>query len=168
MNHRSFLRAALALLLSVCLSLPNVALAADKSGKRHFKEGAKHETLEQWDLAAQQYALAVAAEPNNAEYRLRSSSLSLLQSKGKSRLLASTQIHAADGEQNQTVVGRSVPVRIGATYTGINTGTGNNNNNTTIDNIQYRDVGLVIDVTPVITNDGYVQVKMKLDWLLHS
>jgi general secretion pathway protein D len=90
--------------------------------------------------------------------------LSLLHAKGKSRLLASTQIHAADGEQNQTVVGRSVPVRLGTTYTGINTGTGNNNNNnTTIDNIQYRDVGLVIDVTPVITNDGYVQVKMKLE-----
>src|SRR5215510_14477620 len=88
-------------------------------------------------------------------------SLSLLQSKGNSRLLASTQVHALDGEQNQTVVGRSVPIRIGTTFlNGANTA-GNNNN--TVDNIQYRDVGLVIDVTPVITNEGYVQVKMKLE-----
>jgi type II secretory pathway component GspD/PulD (secretin) len=29
--------------------------------------------------------------------------------------------------------------------------------------VQYRDVGLVIDVTPVITNEGYVEVKMKLE-----
>ena len=89
-------------------------------------------------------------------------SLSLLQSKGNSKLLASTQVHALDGEQNQTVVGRSVPIRIGTTFlNGANT-TGNNNNNT-VDNIQYRDVGLVIDVTPVTTNEGYVQVKMKLE-----
>src|SRR5262249_33609927 len=88
-------------------------------------------------------------------------SLSLLQSKGNSKLLASTQVHALDGEQNQTVVGRSVPIRIGTTFlNGANT-TGNNNN--TVDNIQYRDVGLVIDVTPVTTNEGYVQVKMKLE-----
>jgi len=93
------------------------------------------------------------------------SSLSLLQSKGKSRLLANTQVHALDGENNQTVVGRSVPIRIGSVYpaypssttgaTGATTGT--------VDNIQYRDVGLVIDVTPTITNEGYVQVKMKLE-----
>jgi general secretion pathway protein D len=88
-------------------------------------------------------------------------SLSLLQSKGNSRLLASTQVHALDGEQNQTVVGRSVPVRIGTLFPNVANTTGNNNN--TVDNIQYRDVGLVIDVSPVITNEGYVQVKMKLE-----
>lgn len=92
------------------------------------------------------------------------SSLSLLQSKGKSRLLASTQVHAQDGEQNQTVVGRSVPIRTGTNYlSGTSTTTSTNNNNYSFDNIQYRDVGLVIDVTPTITNEGYVQVKMKLE-----
>lgn len=87
------------------------------------------------------------------------SSLSLLQTKGSSKLLASTQVHALDGEQNQTVVGRSVPVRTGTTSLGATTTA----TNYTIDNIQYRDVGLVIDATPVITNEGYVQVKMKLE-----
>lgn len=90
------------------------------------------------------------------------SSLSLLQSKGKSRLLANTQIHALDGENNQTVVGRSVPIRIGTSYPNSTTGTTGNTTGT-VDNIQYRDVGLVIDVTPTITNEGYVQVKMKLE-----
>jgi general secretion pathway protein D len=90
-------------------------------------------------------------------------SLSLLQTKGNSKLLASTQVHALDGEQNQTVVGRSVPIRTGTTYLPTTTTTGNNNNNNTVDNITYRDVGLVIDVTPTITNEGYVQVKMKLE-----
>src|SRR5262245_9639718 len=98
------------------------------------------------------------------------SSLSLLQSKGASRLLANTQVHALDGEQNQTVVGRSVPVRTGTnllngyapTASGGQTGS-TIANGYSVDNIQYRDVGLVIDVTPTITNEGYVQVKMKLE-----
>lgn len=90
------------------------------------------------------------------------SSLSLLQTRGNSKLLANTQIHALDGEQNQTVVGRSVPVRIGSTYVGTTTTT-TNNNNATVDSIQYRDVGLVIDLMPTITNEGYVQIKMKLE-----
>jgi len=100
---------------------------------------------------------------------LPTSSLSLLQSKGKSRLLANTQIHALDGENNQTVVGRSVPIRIGSTYPagypiGATGGAiGATGTTGTIDNIQYREVGLVIDVTPTITNEGYVQVKMKLE-----
>src|SRR5262245_47675479 len=98
------------------------------------------------------------------------SSLSLLQSKGASKLLASTQVHGLDGEQNQTVVGRSVPVRTGTnllngyapTASGGQTGS-TIANGYSVDNIQYRDVGLVIDVTPTITNEGYVQVKMKLE-----
>ena len=96
---------------------------------------------------------------SGALFGLPATSLSLLQTKGYSKLLASTQIHALDGEQNQTVVGRSVPVKTGTTYPGTTTGT----SSTTVDNIQYRDVGLVIDVTPTISNEGYVQVKMKLE-----
>ncbi len=96
------------------------------------------------------------------------STLSLLKSKSNSKLLASTQIHALDGEKNQTKVGRSVPVRIGSVVPGIAVlGQNNNNNNSgfnsNIDNIQYRDVGLIIDVTPSVSNEGYVQIKMKLE-----
>ncbi len=101
------------------------------------------------------------------------SSLSLLQSKGHSRLLANTQIHALDGENNQTKVGRSVPVRVGTTFV---PGLGNLNGagsgapgagggllgGAAIDNVQYKDVGLIIDVTPTIINDN-VQIKMRLE-----
>ena len=93
------------------------------------------------------------------------STLSLLKSKSNSKLLASTQIHALDGEKNQTKVGRSVPVRIGSVYPGIAV-VGQPNNNAgfgNIDNIQYKDVGLIIDVTPSVSNEGYVQIKMKLE-----
>jgi general secretion pathway protein D len=95
------------------------------------------------------------------------SSLSLLQTKGKSHLLASTQIHALDGEQNQTKVGRSVPVRIGSTYVpGLSSAPGAASGmlgGGAFDSIQYRDVGLVIDVTPTVSNEGYVQLRMKLE-----
>ena len=101
-----------------------------------------------------------------ALFGMPTSSLSLLQSKGKTRLLANTQIHALDGENNQVVVGRNVPIRVGTvfpTYPTTPTSALTPNSSGTIDNIQYRDVGLVIDVTPTITNEGYVQVKMKLE-----
>ena len=95
------------------------------------------------------------------------SSLSLLQSKGNSRLLASTQIHALDGEQNQTKVGRSVPVRLGSTFvpgiSGPGAGSGGLLSGGAFDSIQYRDVGLVIDVTPTVSNEGYVQLRMRLE-----
>src|SRR5262245_17310346 len=71
MNKYSTARMLLALTLAICLSLPITGVAGGKAGKKNFEEGVKYETAEQWDLAAQQYALAVAAEPDNAEYRLR-------------------------------------------------------------------------------------------------
>jgi general secretion pathway protein D len=93
------------------------------------------------------------------------SSLSLLQSKSTSKLLASTLVHSLDGEQNQIVVGRQIPYRTGSNFvTGaIGTQPGSAGIGYTVDNISYRDIGLVIDLTPTITNEGYVQVKMKLE-----
>ena len=104
--------------------------------------------------------------------------LSLLQTRGRSRLLYSSQVHALDGQQNQTKVGQSVPVRTGTNYgyggaaavvvpgqTGQTGATqlGGGFNSGLFDNITYKDVGLVIEVTPTITNEGYVEVKMKLE-----
>jgi general secretion pathway protein D len=93
------------------------------------------------------------------------SSLSLLQSKVTSKLLASVQVHSLDGEQNQTVVGRLIPYRTGTNFLTGATGTqpGLPGLGYQVDNISYRDIGLVIDLTPAITNEGYVQVKMKLE-----
>lgn len=108
--------------------------------------------------------------------------ISLLQSKGNSKLLNKTQIHVLDGQANTTKVGKSVPVRLGTQYglSGYNTGQVNGTGavggaiggalggalggyGAGIDSIQYRDVGLVIEATPTITNEGYVEVKMKFE-----
>jgi len=115
-------------------------------------------------------------------------SLSLLQSKGNSKLLASTQIHALDGQANKTRIGRKVPVQLGtalpSTYLPTATpqldrgGVGGAINGAVggalglgalggyggaFSSIQYNDVGLNIDVTPKITNEGYVEIKMNLE-----
>jgi general secretion pathway protein D len=107
---------------------------------------------------------------------LPSSTLSLLQDTGNSKLLASTQLHVLDGEQHQVRIGQRVPVQTGTTPsyspTVINTPAGSNNNNNNNNNnsntpsgypqIQYENVGLNIDLTPNVFN-GEVQMKMKIE-----
>jgi general secretion pathway protein D len=41
-----------------------------KKGRDHFKRGLKHEQAQQWDRAAQEYTLALASDPSNAEFQL--------------------------------------------------------------------------------------------------
>ncbi len=50
------------------LSMPFTAFA--KKGDSHFKRGMDYERAQQWDKAAQEYTLAVAADPSNMEYQL--------------------------------------------------------------------------------------------------
>jgi general secretion pathway protein D len=50
------------------LSLPITALA--KKGEKNFKRGMQYEQSQQWDKAAQEFTLAVAADPSNMEYQL--------------------------------------------------------------------------------------------------
>src|SRR5215218_7395730 len=50
------------------LSLPITAFA--KKGDKNFKRGMQYEEAQQWDKAAQEYTLAVAADPSNMEYQL--------------------------------------------------------------------------------------------------
>ncbi|MFM9903825.1 MAG: secretin N-terminal domain-containing protein [Pyrinomonadaceae bacterium] len=57
-------------LLLILSMLSPVAAAAFGDGKKHFKEGMKHEAAELWDKAVEEFALAVAEAPKNPEYRL--------------------------------------------------------------------------------------------------
>lgn len=58
-----------ALIMVVCLlALPVSALG--RKGKDHFNRGLKHEQAQQWEKAAQEFILAVAADPSDAEYQL--------------------------------------------------------------------------------------------------
>ena len=56
--------------LLVFAMLSPTAVLALGDGKKHFKAGMKHEAAEQWDQAAEAFALAVADNPKNPEYRL--------------------------------------------------------------------------------------------------
>ncbi|HEV7857294.1 MAG TPA: secretin N-terminal domain-containing protein [Pyrinomonadaceae bacterium] len=63
-------RAPLAMLLIFCLLvMPLTALAA-KKGEKNFKRGMQYESAQQWDKAAQEFTLAVAADPANMDYQL--------------------------------------------------------------------------------------------------
>lgn len=50
------------------LILPITALA--KKGDKNFKRGMQYENSQQWEKAAQEFTLAVAADPSNMEYQL--------------------------------------------------------------------------------------------------
>src|SRR5215213_8777724 len=60
-------------LISLILALSLLALpitAFGKKGDKNFKRGMDYEKQQQWDKAAQEYTLAVAADPSNMEYQL--------------------------------------------------------------------------------------------------
>lgn len=58
-----------ALLVAICLLLTPISVLA-KKGEKNYKEGMKYEAAQQWDRAAQEFSLAVAADPANMEYQL--------------------------------------------------------------------------------------------------
>jgi general secretion pathway protein D len=68
MKTSAYVRFSVTLLLLISLLSPTAALAGD--GKKHFKEGMKAEAAEQWDKAAEEFALAVTDSPKNPEYLL--------------------------------------------------------------------------------------------------
>ncbi len=70
MKIPAFFRNFTALLMIFCLLSISAVAAGTKKGEKEFKEGMKHETSQEWDKAVEQFALAVTANPKNAEYRL--------------------------------------------------------------------------------------------------
>ena len=70
MKQSAYARFSITLFLIITLLSPTLILATEKEGKKRFNEGMKAETSEQWDKAAEEFALAVVADPKNPEYRL--------------------------------------------------------------------------------------------------
>ncbi len=66
-NNRIRTLISLVLALSI-LAVPMTAFA--KKGEKNFKRGMDYERAQQWDKAAQEFTLAVAADPSNMEYQL--------------------------------------------------------------------------------------------------
>lgn len=99
--------------------------------------------------------------------------LSLLQSKSKSRLIASTQVRSFDNQQARVNFGSKVPVQTATIPTGFvssqpNQG-GNGQNGPVINptsfgvaQFQYENVGINIELKPQVLND-YVQMDMKIE-----
>src|SRR5256714_1116156 len=69
MTSRNRWHSILALAIVGCmLALPMSAFA--NKGKEHFAQGMKYEQGQQWEKAAQEFTLALAADPSNVDYQL--------------------------------------------------------------------------------------------------
>ena len=69
MRNNIRIRTLISLVLALSLlSLPMTAFA--KKGEKNFKRGLQYERSQQWDKAAQEFTLAVAADPSNVEFQL--------------------------------------------------------------------------------------------------
>jgi general secretion pathway protein D len=69
MKHSVPARSFASLLVVLCLLAAPVAVLA-KKGEKNFKRGVEHEKAQQWERAAQEFALAVAANPSEMEFQL--------------------------------------------------------------------------------------------------
>lgn len=103
---------------------------------------------------------------------LPSSVISLFQDRNKAKLLASTQVHVLDGEQHIVRIGQRVPIRTATIPTGFVTPTPQQPNQPQqpglstslfgVEQIQYENVGLNIDMKPQVYEDE-VQITMKIE-----
>jgi general secretion pathway protein D len=120
-------------------------------------------------------AQALSAVPTalGAAFVVPPTTLSALQRRDNTRLVASTQVHAFDGEKSTAHIGQRVPVQTAtvAPYGAISTGDNNNNNAATTQGlfggngypvIQYEKTGLTLEFTPQVFPDLDVQVKMNI------
>ena len=60
--------AAAILMAAVLLASPIAVLA--KKGEKNYKQGLQYEVAQQWEKAAQEFALALAISPSDTEYLL--------------------------------------------------------------------------------------------------
>lgn len=102
------------------------------------------------------------------------SAISALQRKINTKLLASTQVHAFNGEESSARIGQRVPVQTAQTYpfgySGTNTGTKDPNSGVATGAfgggfpvINYEPTGLTFKFTPQVFPNQDVQVKMSIE-----
>src|ERR1044071_8448743 len=69
MKSLKLARPTAALVMAAVLLASPIAVLA-KKGEKNFRRGMQYETAQQWEKAAQEFALAVAASPSDTEYQL--------------------------------------------------------------------------------------------------
>ncbi|HEX8353333.1 MAG TPA: secretin N-terminal domain-containing protein [Pyrinomonadaceae bacterium] len=118
-------------------------------------------------------ALASVPTALGAAFIVPPTALSALQRRDNTRLVASTQVHAFDGEKSTAHIGQRVPVQTATVspYGSVSTGDGNNaqagvaqglfgGNGYPV--IQYEKTGLTLEFTPQVFPNLDVQVKMSI------
>jgi len=70
MRIKTEARFLVSLLLTFCLLLLPVTALATKKGEKNFKAGVRYEANQQWEKAAHEFTLAIAADPSSIEYQL--------------------------------------------------------------------------------------------------
>jgi general secretion pathway protein D len=83
----------------------------------------------------------------------------LLKTDGSTRILAHPRLRTSDGQTAQARFGQQVPVPV-TTFTAIATG---GLNSQPFTSFNYKDVGVNIDLTPRVHDDGEVTLLLKLD-----
>jgi general secretion pathway protein D len=100
-----------------------------------------------------------AASPGSGLYQLLGSdfqaTLRAIASAGKAELLSRPSVLARDGQPATIVVGQSVPLVNGVTYYTSGGST------IPINNVAYTDVGIILKVTPYISDEGYVEMILQ-------
>jgi general secretion pathway protein D len=110
---------------------------------------------------------AIAPGAFGAALILPASGLQALQTKNRTKLIASTQVHAFNGEESQARIGQRVPVQTAQAYPfGVQTGTTTTNNGFPSGGfpvINYEPTGLTLKFTPQVFPNLDVQVKMSIE-----
>jgi general secretion pathway protein D len=119
-------------------------------------------------------ALSAVPTALGAAFLVPPTTLSALQRRDNTRLVASTQVHAFDGEKSTAHIGQRVPVQTATVspYGSVSTGDNNNNSGGVTTQglfggngypvIQYEKTGLTLEFTPQVFPDLDVQVKMSI------
>jgi general secretion pathway protein D len=117
-------------------------------------------------------ALAAVPTALGAAFIVPPTALSALQRRDNTRLVASTQVHAFDGEKSTAHIGQRVPVQTATVspYGAVSTGDGNNQQGVAqglfggngYPVIQYEKTGLTLEFTPQVFPNLDVQVKMSI------
>jgi general secretion pathway protein D len=119
-------------------------------------------------------ALSAVPTALGAAFLVPPTTLTALQRKDNTRLVASTQVHAFDGEKSTAHIGQRVPVQTATVspYGSVSAGDNNNNSGGVTTQglfggngypvIQYEKTGLTLEFTPQVFPDLDVQVKMSI------